>query len=881
MNTFALAVAVVLAVLGALAPRTARAATLPIGIHLPFLQIPEADDIVKVIRLLEPDLQALSSTHSFRLVYNSTNTSLVASSGAMLHGALNLGYLGVIGDMYSSQTIPQALDATYLKVFMCSGSASASALSDDDYLYLYRTIADDPQQGTVLALFIRNMGWARVNIFFSTSTYGESVSQGFVAAASSANLTISSMLPFNPAARDFVPQVTAASNSGTLIHVIAATPDEAAPLLKAAKAAGLVGPENVWIGPEAFTLALSGGSKAAADPETAAILSAGFFFVRPVEDSGNAKAKAFRTKWSAAYPAKPVPAYGFLYRDCLFSLAEGLLGLINKYGLSRVVNRQYELDTNELVTNFLGVSGDITFDVQGNRVQAFEIVNLQGALTSPVVTHTIASNRTILAVTAPRFASGTAAVPSDRIAQVMLLAQWTSPGCIVLAAVTVAMILAILATDAYLFLNKTVPQVRHLSFPFLNLICVGCVVTLASTLMSIGTPNAGQCIASLWIFAFGFEMVVGASIAKAYRIWTIFENKSLVKVSGINDRMLFGGVGGILALQSILLVVWTAGGAPVPQLVSARTYYYVTCRSADPAFHTALTVSTLVYNGALLLVFLFLAFKTRHVSSSYNESKYMHLAGQTIALSAIVITAFALFDFGAAQLTAFYVKHAMILFAVAATFFALVGRLAIDVRASNKSKSLTSTGNNTSRGQQQGGGGQGGTSGSTSNLSTTWMAKGTFPVRQAGLISQWRSTRVQVFAMDGQMSFIPNTSTPTSTVSIGFVLDLTTTLVNPTPPGSPHCIEVLAQGKSWLVQFETDRDRKKWADLLCSIATTTASSKGRSGSKNTLNGSRATGLNGSEPVLNTAAAGSPTARKSIGATAAIISGSHSGNPAGV
>ncbi|KAI9175300.1 hypothetical protein H9P43_006661 [Blastocladiella emersonii ATCC 22665] len=810
--------------LAILAPSVAVAAQLKVAVHLPFLSpaYPDIPYIVDALKLLEPDLQAIDRSHTFRVTYTSTNGSLFDSSNGFLAAAIKDGTLGVVGDFDSDLTLPQALEAGYFNIPMCSGSASTSQLSSLDYPNFYRTIVSDPQQGQIIARFIKYMGWSRVNLVFATGTYGQSISQGFLAAASSLGISVTTVQSFSPSSDQLGPQLDAIDLTGTLINVIAALPEESVVFLKAAQARGLVGPGNTWVAPDAFSTALT----AAADKTWASLLD-GFLFVMPLEDSGNDLSASFKARWKAVYPSVAIPSYALLFADCLLSMGNGLVKMVNRFGADRVLARNYTFDPVEFVGSFKGLSGDFVVDKKGDRLQPLIIRNIfNGAVTTA---YTIDAAQQVTKLVDPTFASGTKSIPADRITQALLVPTWTSVGGILLAVATIAMIVAILVTDAYLFIHRSVPHVRHLSYPFLNFICIGCIVLLSSTLLSIGIPSSQQCQASLWIFAYGFEMVVGATVAKAYRIWTIFENKSLVKVTRVSDRALFQGVGAIMLAQSVILLVWSIVDAPKPQMTSARTYIYYACRSESPTFQNALTATSIAFNALLTLVFLYLAFKTRNVSSSYNESKFMYLAGQTIALSSIVITAFALFDFGAAQIAAFYVKHYMILFAVGFTFFALVGRLVIDVRAAARKQDAPGGAPATTPSGQA----------STGKLPSVpsnpnWAAKSVISVKTTGMLSQWRAYKVQVFALDGQITFVPDKSG----VAMGFVLDLTATLIDPAPVSQPRCVELFAQGKSWLLQFESDKERGKWAELLTSIATTTGSSRGRkNGSSNLLSSS--------------------------------------------
>jgi len=129
----------------------------------------------------------------------------------------------------------------------------------------------------------------------------------------------------------------------------------------------------------------------------------------------------------------------------------------------------------------------------------------------------------------------------------------------------------------------------------------------------------------------------------------------------IKNSHLFVGVGAILAGQAAILATWSGAGPSHPRELSTRNYFFYQCSSADVGFNTALTSVTLVYNFLLLCILVFLAFKTRHVATSFRESTYMFYTSQNILLSSCVVLQFAFFNFGESTLAAFVIKHAMII----------------------------------------------------------------------------------------------------------------------------------------------------------------------------------------------------------------------------
>ncbi|KAI9223262.1 7 transmembrane sweet-taste receptor of 3 GCPR-domain-containing protein [Blastocladiella britannica] len=447
----------------------------------------------------------------------------------------------------------------------------------------------------------------------------------------------------------------------------------------------------------------------------------------------------------------------------------------------------------------------------------FTLFNLYNGVRTP--TTAIYTNGSILPLgPSVKFSTGSTTVPPDSVPQIVQNVMWASPGGAVLAFFAGSFILVILSTLIFLYFNRQIPTVRHLSFPFLAVICVGCILILSSTLASLGTPTIATCNTSKWLFTYGVEIVLAASTAKAYRIYTIFENKKLVKVTRINDKALFSGLGVVMTLQTAFLIVWTVMEPPTLLVSSGRTFIHTECDPKTSNFRVAMMCATMVYNGLIMLAFLLLAYKTRNVTSSYNESKFMYVCGQTITLSSIVITAFAVFDFGPSQLAAFFVKHAVIFFATFVTYYCLIGRLILDVRATAAAASAATQ---PSPVPKPGGGFVDPISSKVSADQGASSLSFIRLTRRGTLFSELGRSATQEHAIrpQGQLTISPVNG---NGVGLGTALDLVTSVVDPHPGRAPECVEVFSSGQSWLLQFDSEKERAKWTQLLRTIAATTS-----------------------------------------------------------
>ncbi|ORZ37933.1 periplasmic binding protein-like I [Catenaria anguillulae PL171] len=788
---------------------------LPLAVHLPLLntaQLPNVGGIVRALQLAESGLDRLHANYTFQVSYVATNLTLIDSSWA-LYESIQKGALGIIGDYLNEFTEPAALQAGLYGVYMCSGSATAQSLSMPDYRLFYRTIANAEQHGHAIAKFVRGIGWSNVNLVFHTEY--RSIAEGFTRSATLLGISISTTQVLSADVMDHEPILSAMLQTGTLIHVFLGLPAVSVEFLRNAKRRGLMEPGNAWITPDSFSTALDVSNTT---DWTRGILD-GFLVAAPLEDAMNAQAEEFKQRWAFTYPDQPVPPYALLFRDCMYSMSEGLIRQSERYGYENVMAKNYPINLFALVRSFVGASGEFTLNNRGDRDQNFAIRNIFNGSISDFVHVPQGENATSLLLIRPAtFPGGTTVQPADKITKQFIHHSWKTGSGLALGSVTVVVMAVVLISILYLFKHRSLGTVRHLSFPFLAVISVGCILTLLSTALSLD-PTPTNCQSATWVFVWGIQLVLGAGMVKTYRIWSIFEVKNLAKVAGIHNKLLFAILSGILVVQTVILIVFTALDPWMHHsLKSGRTWTHVSCAIQPTSpLRIPFVVTNLIYSGLLAIAFLWFAFQTRNVAANYNESRFMYVTGQSVAMASIVVIVFALVEFDEAAPIAFLVKHWLIVAAVSFVFYCMVGRLVPDVRAQARDAKCGLQALHFKSGKASVS-----LTGSAKEASTS-ILKGTFPVRSTSLFSRWKSTHVRVIASEGIISFL---SAMPSAAATGITIDLSVALVNPavTLPPDLMCIQLFANGESWLIQFDTENERMHWAQIIATVASATSAS---------------------------------------------------------
>ncbi|ORZ38031.1 hypothetical protein BCR44DRAFT_1497611 [Catenaria anguillulae PL171] len=823
----------------------AAAAVFNISVNLPFLTPSVARIAGNQVKFVQANAAALLADidpqrqHSFNLVYTPTNATTRNATIALLNAIEQHNIVAVIGDSSSATTT--------------------------QFPYLFRTCPDDGAQGSILALFVRHMGWRTIAVISSSDAYGTSVTGTFFPMARSLNLTIATNQIYQPGQADYSLILDSVLNSGSQIILLAGVATTTVPLLRQARAKGMISNEFVWVAPESFGfwtgLALNATDSSLVD---------GMLFVTPRERGGGALAEQSIARFNQANPGESIPPSTLLLMDCVLAVARGILRIASDTSAASVLSRSYFPSLSRyFLQSFEGLSGPVEFDSVGNRKAYFQVLNWYQNVSTPVFD--VFPNLTIQATSSRiRFFSGDSTVPPDQPLKRALVPSWDSPAGIGLGFGNIASIVIVVATWAYLFKARHIPSVKRLSFPFLTVICLGCVLVLVSNVVALGNePTVGSCQASLWTFVLGLELVLASSAAKAYRMHKIFDNK-VISAGNLGNKAMFMGLAAVLLGQAIILIVWAAVDAQNAVMVSGRTYFYYRCTSTSALFDQAMSGVTIAYNGVLLLALMVLAYLTRNIATNFCETKWLFFTSQNTLLSGSVVAVFALFDFSASALAATVIKQVAILYATLFAFGSLVGRIAIVVFAEQKSylsagAPVQSTAAKTSLGElgtmivsQMGGaptprttaGLLANASGNTLpnvgqqqqvQKSSNGVLSGVYAVKKnhGSLFSTWISSSVTLFTNEGLLSMIPTTSKP----ELGNVLRLSLIQYEADPRGLPHCVEVSVKGKSWTIQFSNDEERAVWVQQLAttSATSTRASASQKSSGKGTVAGSMSVG----------------------------------------
>jgi len=202
--------------------------------------------------------------------------------------------------------------------------------------------------------------------------------------------------------------------------------------------------------------------------------------------------------------------------------------------------------------------------------------------------------------------------------------------------------LVVVATFRY----KTV--MRSSSAPLMALILLGMAVLLAAIIPWAQPPTTRTCSSFLWLANLGYMLMFCPLFAKTWRVWRIFSGSHLRLVK-ITNRMLLLGTLCVVLLDVIIVSVWQGVSPLQPvqyqRLISGSMNYFTHCSVPSQGSGIVFVALIAVEKMGLLLFGAVMAFTTRNVKGSFNESSaiswsiYNTLMSFVIGVSLIVFVA--------------------------------------------------------------------------------------------------------------------------------------------------------------------------------------------------------------------------------------------------
>jgi ABC-type branched-subunit amino acid transport system substrate-binding protein len=553
--------------------------------------------------------------------------------GGTIQGAAELsrqGVRAVIGGTSSTLAIAAQNFLAGLNIPFISGTATSDVLSDKvTFPFFSRTIAPDRFQGRVMSDLAKQFNWKKVCTLNYQGDYPTNLINQFVTEFSASGPDVQiTRVTYTLSDPDLkAPMKALADAKCRIIFSVLSASSLFPNVWMDAKAAGLLGPGIQWIAGESIYGEMTADNLRTdhkLDPQDLK----GLLIVTPL---GGKDTSAEYIRFQADYanwtgiPNKSIPDnYITHIYDAVWSLARAARNIVLSptIGAGQLLNSTAYLASLRTV-QFAGVTGNVGFDRNGDRTNGvFGIFQWTGNA-FPIVGDWEGLGVQMQADKLV-FADGTKTPPVDRILvpETSILFGW---GGIATISAVAALALLLLAITFIINIAQRKNTLIYKSSPlFLQFICVGLILLVASIFFWFGDAATWKCHIRVWFGFIGFSLAYGALLVKNARLWYLFSEPSL-RIIAITNQQLTTYLMLILGPQIILLVLWSSLSPFTISSVSnaAGTLRYQLCTSSNDII---LGPISFAYMGILLLVGGFLSFKTRTLPDVFRESQYIALS---------------------------------------------------------------------------------------------------------------------------------------------------------------------------------------------------------------------------------------------------------------
>ncbi|KAJ3310760.1 hypothetical protein HDU76_003301 [Blyttiomyces sp. JEL0837] len=554
-------------------------------------------------------------------------------SGIQVNAAVNANKTVVMfGDYFDNTTSFTAEVLSYLKVPICGATQTDPTLSDKaNYPLFFRT---NPayQIGNHLSKLLTAWNVTRVSVIVATdsisSAYGDDISLSL----SSSNINVSTKVILTPemqAQQDYSYSLGILSTWDSRYFVIAADANLTADFYYAAKGAGLVGNDYVWIGvnppyvgSDDTQKKLYGGG--------ALWDMRGFIWIKNnFPGTTSVLYQNFWKRWqslnsqnSTKYPIinGELPVFVRQSYDCMRLLLAGVwkalsnatdptsllsnpsnfrspgvlpLTMFTNTGYDGLLSKQLTIDPNsgDMITSMLFVSLNQTIidlsDVAIDSTVAFA----QTPVDASVITFT----------KSPVFYSGNSIPPNDGSIPIIpterVIGDPSTIAALLVAAEAIGLLFAGLFLMHVIYEAATSRPTHPLVFSF----CVisGCILVFVSMKTWAGRESVQTCQVQRFLLPTGFALSYGAIFAKLHHLSQSIQNRHEV-ARGVGVIWVLSAVSPFVVVNIILAAIWMTVGDPFVQYVSVSKYEFIySCSTNNKAAGDYLTYGFYVVDGLL------------------------------------------------------------------------------------------------------------------------------------------------------------------------------------------------------------------------------------------------------------------------------------------
>ncbi|KAJ3298105.1 hypothetical protein HDU79_000507 [Rhizoclosmatium sp. JEL0117] len=579
----------------------------------------------------------------------------------MVQDLINNNISAIIDYEYSktAKSVAQALSSSQVQIPYCTANVVSPQLADRyKYSYFWRTIPA-VALGNHITRLLTYWNVTRIAMIIQNQdSVGYYVGLKTVETLRTAGITVAAILPLpNKPNQNLISYANRSLHTvnARYIFVSGQTPFTCDILYMLAQM-GWTGPNIVWMGLNSPTPYTDPVKTYGADYYT---IVQGFIYLQPLLPDGsnplyndlNERMYKATSNYSTETQVGP-PGFDFINwfgvnsgYDCAMMLLHGFHNLLARdkdLTLDMLVQRKAQDRMNWTLFANIGYDGltsdNMTLNSYGEVTNAYQFIYQTGVYLNYSIFGQTNPNATSFSYYGDNkrvFYGGQSIPPWDgpRTQILTVYSFYDQSGILVLCLMALGL-LASIVSFIFLLLNRKNKVVRTVGVDYTLVLLFGCCLLYLATTLPLFNLTRTICTLKIWLPLMGFILTAAPLLVKNMYVFIIFNSRDRINIGSISKK-LYAFLAGLIALQIIMLSIWSTQVKSLPKWISNEKHQIQQCEYSG----NTSTVSGFLYayNILVILALFCIAFNVVNFRAEYNESGLLFIMGLLYTLAFLII----------------------------------------------------------------------------------------------------------------------------------------------------------------------------------------------------------------------------------------------------
>ncbi|CAK4349662.1 unnamed protein product [Aphanomyces euteiches] len=203
-------------------------------------------------------------------------------------------------------------------------------------------------------------------------------------------------------------------------------------------------------------------------------------------------------------------------------------------------------------------------------------------------------------------------------------------------AVILIVVIVLCAVGVVFFRKYTV--IKRAQWPLLLTMLLGGFLLCVYVLVGGGAPTASLCGSRPVLVVLGYTLIFGSLFVKSLRVYWIFSNKSLKKVT-VSLWKIVKILLVLLGIEIVILFAWLASDFPLPTVQTKPSKEFVGTVNAAVCRSSSFIFSALLIFWKAVITFggLYMSFLIRNAGSDFQESVWIFASSCIVMVGALIL----------------------------------------------------------------------------------------------------------------------------------------------------------------------------------------------------------------------------------------------------